>query len=499
LDANYRVGSGGYNAPVTQQRIDSQLYVTGQVSGLSSFRGRVGYAAENELRLDLPSAGLSDFRRQSVGLPDVTGGNPLVPAPYFERTRTILDADRLRTGQAIPGSNAPSQLMLQPSAQRRLYEQATTGYEPLLEAAAPGRLLAVPGAGQWVPDGGTGAEPLGADTVFGIARREDRQRLVQELLEMRQDRRIDESAEQGQEGEGDERIRSEIDARITEIKPVPLPPQAAGQPDEPAPGTAEQGLPGLGEPFEQAEEPPPAQDVYLELLYGLRRQRRGADRQADTVAEEGPAGPPDGQAPAILTEPLPPRPRRGGAVELLPGGGVVLHGLAGGSPDRFNRYMTAGQEKLKAGRYYQAAEQYELAMTLDAANPLARVGMGLALFAAGEPLSAAMNLRRALQLLPPMMEIRLDLPALLDAEVIERRTAELDARLAEPKPRDELLLRFLATVIHRDLGHQDKAREHAERLRDIAGGDKLMAAFAQFILTGKRPGEQTPAEAPDGQ
>ena len=81
LDANYRVGSGGRNIPITPQRIDSQLYVNGQVSGLGSFQGRVGYFPADELRLNLPSAQLGDFRRQSVGLSDIVRGNPFAPSP----------------------------------------------------------------------------------------------------------------------------------------------------------------------------------------------------------------------------------------------------------------------------------------------------------------------------------------------------------------------------------------------------------------------------------
>jgi len=442
--------------------------------------------------------GYNNFRRQSVGLSDVVGGNPFAPSPYYERTTTILDLDRLKTGGSIPGSNTPSQFMIGASVHRRLYEEATAGYTPLMDGVGPGRMLAVPSAGQPgarpFADSGVPSRPLGAETLFRIARSEDRRKLVEELLQMEQGRRSGQATEEAEEGEPDGRIRSEVDSRVTEIQPVPVPPPTMGEPVEGAPEATEEAQPGQAEPLEQVAEAQagPAQDVYLELLYGLRRQRGQEHRRAETVAEENLQGFSDDEAPAIPTKPTPLR-QRSGAVELLPGGGLVLHRLAGVSPDRFNRYMTVGEEKLKAGGYYEAAEQYELAMTIDAANPLARAGMGLALFAAGEPLSAATHLRRAMQLLPPMMETRLDLLTFLDAEAIELRTADLEARLADARPRDEPLLRFLATVIHRDLGHQEQARQHAGRLKEIAGDDKLMAAFAEFVLTGKRPGEQPPA------
>ena len=94
LDSNLRLGSGGINAPVGRNgRIDTQLLINRQSTGLSSFRAGVPYKAANELRLELPSAGLGDFRRQSIGLGQVIAGETMIG------------------GGSLPGGTLPTRLV----------------------------------------------------------------------------------------------------------------------------------------------------------------------------------------------------------------------------------------------------------------------------------------------------------------------------------------------------------------------------------------------------
>ena len=74
LDANYRIGGGGVNSVSGGARINSQLYVTGQVTGLGGFRGSIGYYPANTMRLVLPSEAMETFQGQSVGLSQAMGG-----------------------------------------------------------------------------------------------------------------------------------------------------------------------------------------------------------------------------------------------------------------------------------------------------------------------------------------------------------------------------------------------------------------------------------------
>lgn len=130
LDANPMLGSGGFNTPVSGYNgLNSQLYITGQVSGLAAFRGTVNYFAPNQINLNLPSDELSRFRQQSVGVSDVLTGTPYATTPYYDRARTTALLPNITAGQTIPGTNVlrsptmstplqpfPSQMAYQPLA-----------------------------------------------------------------------------------------------------------------------------------------------------------------------------------------------------------------------------------------------------------------------------------------------------------------------------------------------------------------------------------------------
>ena len=105
IDSNYQIGSGGQNRPVGSGPINSQLYVSGQVSGLARFRGQVGYFAPNELNMAVPSASLSGFRRRSAGLEGLTGS--YYTSSYYEPTSTVFGLRGITSGQAAPGTNMP--------------------------------------------------------------------------------------------------------------------------------------------------------------------------------------------------------------------------------------------------------------------------------------------------------------------------------------------------------------------------------------------------------
>ena len=75
--------------------------------------------------------------------------------------------------------------------------------------------------------------------------------------------------------------------------------------------------------------------------------------------------------------------------------------------------MADGQDLLKQGKYYDAAARFQSAATLDPSNPLARIGTGVALLAAGEQVGAASEFRKAMQVYPPIVAVRVNLTAML--------------------------------------------------------------------------------------
>ena len=496
-DANPRVGSGGYNRPTgSHRRFDSQLYVTGQVSGLRSFRGTVGYFAPNQLNLDLPSGALSDFRRASVGLADILASDSYRPAPYYDQATTAWRAAGIVAGRGRPGLNL-SGIVPSVPASGQLYVDARPAFRPIAPSSsgqvlatslAIPRVVQVDETGWGVADYlkalqlGATARP-GGETLFGVLRPKERSQLVQELSE---------AAIVGQAIEAgiDAQVVAEVDRAVR---------AEVGRPGEPTPS--------VPAPDEEAEPPQRSgfqadQDVFLDLLRGLQEQRRLESELRGQRDEKGEAvrtgsGDPmlrqikrraakrraGGQAPAGAAR----RARRRPLVGLSSSGGVVLHSLAGRHQDMFNIAMSKAESKLKAGEYYRAADRYELAVTFNPKNPLARLGLGLALLGAGEPLAAGVSIRRAVELFPSVMEASLDIGAMMDMEVFRRRVVGLQKRIDHQGENPDLRLVFAAAFLHHSAGDDQKARTYARKLSAMAGEDQLLRSYARFVLTGRRP------------
>ena len=131
LDANPMVGGQGSNAVPEQRRaINSQLYVTGQVTGLAGFQGNVPYFAPNQLHLALPGQALSNFIGRSVGVMDVLRGTANVSAPYYSATDTVFGVGGILRGRTAPGTDVPAaDLPVYYDTNRlKLYNEALKGY-----------------------------------------------------------------------------------------------------------------------------------------------------------------------------------------------------------------------------------------------------------------------------------------------------------------------------------------------------------------------------------
>jgi len=94
---------------------------------------------------------------------------------------------------------------------------------------------------------------------------------------------------------------------------------------------------------------------------------------------------------------------------------------------KFKTYIQAAQEFIKEGRYYMAADAYSLAEVYNPGNIEAITGMAHNLFAAGEYMSSAFLLRKALRLQPEYAKETTHLGQLLiDRDMIENRVIELE-------------------------------------------------------------------------
>jgi len=470
LDANYLYGSQGYNSiRRAEGTFNANQYVTGQVGGLYAFRGQP-YAAANQLRLTVPSAGLDDFNRRAVGLDQIRSGTLYGASTYLSPQRTVLGSAGIAHGAAAPGSSIPRATYVPRATAQRLYDQAIEAYKPLTaglgEQTRVNPLVAptLPAAPQALAAAAARVEALqGAvrptsSALFGILREQDKQRLVEELT----------AAERAVDGRVDARVDARIDARF---KPTPpeLPPASA-----PAAGAL----------------PRPGQDVFVDILVNL--QRLAAEDESDSPPQAAAKPEPKQTLPlpesngadeddtAAARAVLPPK-----AVELRRGR-VIVNTLAGKGRDMFNVHMARAQDLLSKGKFYEAAGEYRIAAILNQDHWLAYIGEGLARFAADEPLSGALRIRQAVKRFPRLLDTRLSINVLkmLGEKTTSDRIARLERRLAQKGVQPDPSLVFLAAFIRSSMGDRARAVEHATRLRALAGKDKIHGALADAILAG---------------
>jgi tetratricopeptide (TPR) repeat protein len=127
------------------------------------------------------------------------------------------------------------------------------------------------------------------------------------------------------------------------------------------------------------------------------------------------------------------------------------------SLSRFNHHFQEAQDHLKSGKYYAAANSYALASIYKPDEPLCLAGRGHALLGAGEYISSALFLSRAIEAEPEYMRAKIDLAATLGGQHI------LDSRVADIR---EWLLRsgsgkldFLLSYVYYRMGRLGPAQQ----------------------------------------
>ncbi len=106
--------------------------------------------------------------------------------------------------------------------------------------------------------------------------------------------------------------------------------------------------------------------------------------------------------------------------------------------NNFNKHIRAGEKYLKEGKYYRAADAYTLASVYKPSDPLALAGKSHALLAAGEYMSSALFLSRAIEIFPEYVFVKLDIEIMIgDRDNLESRIADIK-RWAERSNSGEL-------------------------------------------------------------
>lgn len=473
LDANPQVGSGGYNRVVggrggvnTQLGV-SQRIVTGQVSGLGYFRGQIRYSSAESIQADVPTSELGTFRRQSVGIPDVVSGSPTYRSNvYFERSTTALRLNEIRSGLTSPGSNVPQRSSLSSRAAQRLLGRVYDQYAQ--DDDEPRGLMAreMPEQGSMVsitydtPTGSTLArrEALalsqpGAGATMGILRPDRRRELTRQLILARP---------LGMEAEAEdlspalrrrlENRQAEVDANVGLI-PKPLSERLR---------TDDQTRYRLRR----------NQDVFLEILARLEERQTGSTARRSielTDLSESEEARVEAQADRV----------------------IMIRRLAGTGGDMFNDAMRKGEKLLKQGKFYDASTQFEIAAITDRRNPLARIGLGLSLFAADEHSSAASQIKRALETFPGLIATRVDVVNLLGGDVYQRELKVLLDRIAESKAADgkpivQPEMYFLAAFMLHNTERHDAAEAFASSLLTVNDLDPTFKRYATYLMKRSR-------------
>jgi Flp pilus assembly protein TadD len=127
------------------------------------------------------------------------------------------------------------------------------------------------------------------------------------------------------------------------------------------------------------------------------------------------------------------------------------------SEARFNQYFLAAETYLKQGKYYRAADSYALASIYKNDDPAAYAGRGHALFAAGEYISSALFISRAVEISAAYAQAKVDLAALLgDRDKLESRIADVEEWV---KRSDAAELQFLLGYVYYRIGRLDRAKQ----------------------------------------
>jgi len=130
------------------------------------------------------------------------------------------------------------------------------------------------------------------------------------------------------------------------------------------------------------------------------------------------------------------------------------------SDAKFNEHIRAAEEHLRAGRYYHAADSFSLAAVYKPDHPAVLAGKSHALFAAGEYMSSALFLSRALAAFPEYVRVDVDLTALLGGQDrIARRLADIEQWYARSGAGQ---LQFLLSYVYYRMGRLTEAKRAVE-------------------------------------
>lgn len=478
LDANMQQGSGGVNAPRVRNTAGqhAEAVITGNVTGLGSFRGDLGYGAPSEFRDQLGSDDNFSFYRHSYGsaapLRSRVMGGSNVYQPNRGRAsggeRVIIRSGAGATLSDITG-NARTYGGLEvtsrdqsPLSEYQTYTRSPSRFnrDSALYAQQrlavsrddQGRLMEVTSS----PLRGVHTKPLASTTIEDLTTITPEQ--VDGELPNLPDARLDATLDPRTEQRVDDRGRPLRESQLI-APPVALGERLGSQViasaylDQTQSAEAAEELASLNKSLDTllgSTTAEPGQDVYMDLLRRIRGEAAEAEPRPGERPIEQPAanGQPDADdepaedadADDEAAEDEPP------ARKLLPGAAErnaviedalakldyeieAINTLAGTSKSIFNQAMREAEQHLRDERYFDAETAYNRALRLRPGYPLAIVGRAHAQLGAGMFTSSARSFRTVFNAHPELIAARYQQPLMPDDDHLATLNERLDNQL----------------------------------------------------------------------
>lgn len=523
-DASNQVGSGGINSPIAQPLFNTaNLYITGNVSGGRAFRGFSPVADPNSLFLNLPSSSVGYFQRDSIGVSDVLQNRTLYQTnPYYVPTQTVTTAPAVsgaypyQPGSALgastyyipqsgPQPGGPAAIDLSPggtkprdtalpyssyySADTQALLRGDATMQKLRMAQEVEALRQSPIFGRSVSITSpivTGALPQGDAAPENAA-----SPFVQPY--QRRSRIVDGT---------DRPLPGEVANNVETLAPTPLAPKlfSAATPAPAVAATTSLNAPAVASAVPSVTTTPlggvpvpgavtaemstggtvPIGEFEPPLAPENLASLPAAAELVNRVEQS-----PEMQESLSATPSLKAQYDRAISV-LSTASGRSVETLAGEINTKTNDYVRKAEEASRNGKYYEAVSLYRAAAVSDPDNPLIRLGLGNALAAAGEYLTAVHHLTFAIEHYPAFAYLNFELQTFIpDARVIDVRRADLERLLDK---NEDYQLRFLLGYMEYYSGLAQFGTPNLEKAAHAAPTGSTIARFPEVIRKKTPPG-----------
>ena len=498
--------------------------MTGNITRGRHFRGDSPLGSTTDFGSQLGSSSLDGFLRDSVGVDDIRSRrSTYLPAPWYSPSRTVPNVGGLSTGfrprglRPLPRGyiNLPADPLTGRSSRSRRFSsdirtaprsehpgptpsQFRTDFHQ--EPSVPntrGALFGVApdpsrSAGSYLPETTGAASVSGASSFRSRLERPARPERPERPGDVDVSDRTDGTLRSVPAGSPLDRLLNRPERSATtpdsartpaDVSPDPLRASRPPSTDEPArdaPTEAwSRSVRGGGPAKSERVGGEPTGDVYRTMLRAassvesLSSSDRGEKGQPGASAQ-----PPEGQDQAQTDDGKPAKPgpsikRHQDEVREILSRPVLT--FAGSAKTMGNDAHRRAESHLKAGEYYRAVSNYDVARVADPGNALAWIGRGHALIGAGDYLSAAASLEEGLTRFPKLARFRIDLKSFLDhRDILDIRRADLERRLAA---REDYRLRFLLGYLEYYSGLEKFGRPNLKRAAEEAPTTSIIASF----------------------